>query len=51
MPTLPEQGVSGIDVDVGVGVFAPVGTPRDVVNTPEALAAKLVITDANIKAE
>ena len=32
LPTLPEQGVSGIDVDVWVGVFAPVGTPRDIVS-------------------
>jgi tripartite-type tricarboxylate transporter receptor subunit TctC len=33
LPTLTEQGVSGIDVDVWIGVFAPVGTPRDIVNT------------------
>jgi tripartite-type tricarboxylate transporter receptor subunit TctC len=33
LPTLPEQGVNGIDVDVWVGVFAPVGTPRDIVTT------------------
>ncbi len=33
LPTLPEQGVSGIDVDVWVGVFAPVGTPREIVST------------------
>jgi tripartite-type tricarboxylate transporter receptor subunit TctC len=32
LPTLPEQGVSGIDVDVWVGVFAPAGTPRDIVS-------------------
>ncbi|HKQ28142.1 MAG TPA: tripartite tricarboxylate transporter substrate binding protein [Burkholderiales bacterium] len=33
LPTLPEQGVNGIDVDVWVGVFAPAGTPRDIVAT------------------
>jgi tripartite-type tricarboxylate transporter receptor subunit TctC len=33
LPTLLEQGVSGIDIDVWVGVFAPVGTPRDIVAT------------------
>jgi len=32
LPTLPEQGVSGIDVDVWVGVFVPVGTPREIVS-------------------
>jgi tripartite-type tricarboxylate transporter receptor subunit TctC len=32
LPTLPEQGVSGIDVDVWVGVFAPANTPREVVD-------------------
>jgi tripartite-type tricarboxylate transporter receptor subunit TctC len=32
LPTLPEQGVKGIDVDVWVGVFAPVGTPHEIVN-------------------
>jgi tripartite-type tricarboxylate transporter receptor subunit TctC len=31
LPTLAEQGVSGIDVDVWVGVFAPLGTPREVI--------------------
>jgi tripartite-type tricarboxylate transporter receptor subunit TctC len=31
LPTLAEQGVSGIDVEVWVGVFAPLGTPRDIV--------------------
>ncbi len=33
LPTLQEQGVSGIDVDVWVGVFAPLGTPAAIVNT------------------
>jgi len=33
LPTLGEQGVSGIDVDVWVGVFVPVGTPSAIVNT------------------
>jgi tripartite-type tricarboxylate transporter receptor subunit TctC len=33
LPTLPEQGVSGIDVDVWVGVFVPLGTPASIVNT------------------
>jgi tripartite-type tricarboxylate transporter receptor subunit TctC len=33
LPTLAEQGVTGIDVDVWVGVFAPVGTPREIVST------------------
>ena len=32
LPTLAEQGVQGIDVDVWVGVFAPVGTPPAIVN-------------------
>ncbi|HYU68848.1 MAG TPA: tripartite tricarboxylate transporter substrate binding protein [Burkholderiales bacterium] len=32
LPTLPEQGVKGIDVDTWVGVFAPAGTPREIVN-------------------
>jgi tripartite-type tricarboxylate transporter receptor subunit TctC len=33
LPTLVEQGVSGIDVDVWVGVFVPLGTPTAIVNT------------------
>jgi tripartite-type tricarboxylate transporter receptor subunit TctC len=37
LATLAEQGVSGIDVDVWVGVFAPVGTPREIVSTLSTL--------------
>jgi tripartite-type tricarboxylate transporter receptor subunit TctC len=32
LPTLAEQGVAGIDVDVWVGVFAPLGTPGALVS-------------------
>jgi len=31
LPTLAEQGMPGIDVDAWIGVFAPSGTPIDVV--------------------
>jgi tripartite-type tricarboxylate transporter receptor subunit TctC len=32
LPTLSEQGVSGIDVDAWIGVFAPLGTPAPIVS-------------------
>jgi tripartite-type tricarboxylate transporter receptor subunit TctC len=33
VPTLKESGVNGVEVVVWYGVFAPAGTPRDIVNT------------------
>jgi tripartite-type tricarboxylate transporter receptor subunit TctC len=31
VPTLPEQGINGVDVDFWLGMLAPAATPRDVV--------------------
>jgi len=39
VPTMKEAGVSGVDVTLWYGVFAPAGTPRDVV---EALARAFI---------
>ena len=33
VPTLKESGINGVEVVVWYGVFAPAGTPRDIVNT------------------
>ncbi len=40
LPTLAEQGVLGVDVDAWIGVYAPVGTPAEIVSrlTREFLA-------------
>ena len=31
VPTLPEQGVTGVDIDIWLGLLAPAGTPREIV--------------------
>ena len=40
LPTLAEQGVLGVDVDAWIGVYAPIGTPAEIVSrlTREFLA-------------
>jgi tripartite-type tricarboxylate transporter receptor subunit TctC len=40
VPTLKESGVNGVQVVVWYGVFAPAGTPRDIVNTLGNAVAK-----------
>ena len=40
VPTLKESGVSGVEVVVWYGVFAPSATPREVVNTLAGAIAK-----------
>jgi tripartite-type tricarboxylate transporter receptor subunit TctC len=40
--TLDEQGVSGFNVDVWFGLFAPKGTPKDIVRRLNAEFAKLI---------
>ncbi len=40
VPTLKESGVNGVEVVVWYGVFAPAGTPRDIVNTLGNAVAK-----------
>ena len=40
VPTLRESGVNGVEVVVWYGVFAPAGTPREIVNTLAAAIQK-----------
>ena len=41
VPTMRESGVKGVEVVVWYGVFAPAGTPRDVVNRLSGAIAKI----------
>ena len=40
VPTLKESGVNGVEVVVWYGVFAPAGTPREIINTLANAIAK-----------
>jgi tripartite-type tricarboxylate transporter receptor subunit TctC len=40
VPTLAEAGVPGYDVEVWVGMFAPAGTPKDVVARLQSAIAR-----------
>ncbi len=42
VPTMKEAGVPGVEVTVWYGIFAPAGTPRDVVNRLADTIAKAV---------
>ena len=44
MPTVAEQGFRDFDVTTWYGVFAPAGTPKDIVNTLNAEVNKLLAT-------
>jgi tripartite-type tricarboxylate transporter receptor subunit TctC len=40
VPTLKESGVNGVEVVVWYGLFAPAGTPREIINTLASAIAK-----------
>ena len=44
VPTVAEQGFKDFDVTTWYGVFAPAGTPKDIVNTLNAEVNKLLAT-------
>ena len=44
VPTVAEQGFKDFDVSTWYGVFAPAGTPKDIVNTINAEINKLLAT-------
>ena len=44
VPTVAEQGFKDFDVTTWYGVFAPAGTPKDIVNTVNAEINKLLAT-------
>jgi tripartite-type tricarboxylate transporter receptor subunit TctC len=41
VPTLKESGINGVEVVVWYGVFAPAGTPREIVNSLAGSMAKI----------
>jgi len=49
VPTLDEAGVPGYDATVWLGLLAPLGTPRDVVQKINAAAAKVLNTPESKK--
>jgi len=52
VPTVDEAGVRGYDVQVWIGMFAPAGTPKDVLRTIEAdVRAALAAPDVHAKLE
>ena len=44
LPTLTEQGVSGVEVSSWFGLFAPAGTPKEVVDLLQAEVVKTLAT-------
>jgi tripartite-type tricarboxylate transporter receptor subunit TctC len=42
LPTLAEAGVPGYDMSLWIGLFAPAGTPRDIVGKLSAEVARIV---------
>jgi tripartite-type tricarboxylate transporter receptor subunit TctC len=42
LPTLAEAGVPGYDMSLWIGLFAPAGTPRDIVSQVSAEIARIV---------
>ena len=50
VPTVAEQGFRDFDVTTWYGVFAPAGTPKDIVNTLNAEVNKLLATPEMQKA-
>jgi tripartite-type tricarboxylate transporter receptor subunit TctC len=48
VPTLAEQGISDVEVNLGYGISAPAGTPADVVERYNAVL-NTVLSDARVK--
>jgi tripartite-type tricarboxylate transporter receptor subunit TctC len=46
VPTMEEMGISGMDISFWHGLWAPKGTPKDVVNTLNAAAVKALADPA-----
>jgi tripartite-type tricarboxylate transporter receptor subunit TctC len=44
VPTLAEEGVSGLDVDLWYGLFAPAGTPREITQRYNAAVNEILAT-------
>jgi tripartite-type tricarboxylate transporter receptor subunit TctC len=44
VPTLAEEGVSGFDVDLWYGLFAPAGTPKEIVQRYNAAVNEILAT-------
>jgi len=42
LPTVAESGVPGYDINTWFGLFAPAGTPADIVNKLHAEVARIV---------
>ena len=42
MPTLDEQGLANFDARVWMGLFAPAGTPPDLISRLQSVAFKVV---------
>ncbi len=42
LPTVAEQGAAGFDINVGVGLLAPAGTPREVIDRLQVEVVKLL---------
>jgi tripartite-type tricarboxylate transporter receptor subunit TctC len=49
VPSLAESGVPGVDVRVWIGMFAPKGTPRDVIALYERELRQLLTQDADVR--
>jgi tripartite-type tricarboxylate transporter receptor subunit TctC len=49
VPTLDEQGMKGFDVKVWHGIYAPLGTPKPILDSLNA-ALKKALTDPDLKA-
>jgi tripartite-type tricarboxylate transporter receptor subunit TctC len=50
VPTLQEAGVAGYDASIWLGLLAPAGTPRDIVDKLNAEIAKVMNTPDSRKA-
>ncbi len=49
VPSLAEAGIPGVDVRVWIGMFAPKGTPRDVLALYERELRRLLDSDADVR--
>lgn len=49
VPSLAEAGVPGVDVRVWIGMFAPKGTPREVIALYERELRQLLLQDADVQ--
>jgi tripartite-type tricarboxylate transporter receptor subunit TctC len=45
VPTLVEAGVKGVDIEFWSGLFAPVGTPQEIIVKLQAQIAQLLLTE------